>query len=156
MQDMWIWSLGREDPLEKKVATHSSVLAWEIPWTEEPGGLEPMGSQRVGHDWAANSQVTCVGLCGHSVCLVIQYTYRSWVGGETPDWVYRTQKRTEKSFIKWVTLNSNRHTSIANGSLPLHFIASLFYFSKCFPQTILIPACETWHKVVSMMYMFIF
>ena len=42
--------LGWEDPLEKGMATHSCVLAWRIPWTEEPGGLQPMGSQRVGHD----------------------------------------------------------------------------------------------------------
>ena len=45
-------SLGWEDPLEKKMATHSSTLAWKIPWTEESGRLESMGSQRVGHDWA--------------------------------------------------------------------------------------------------------
>ena len=50
MQETRVQSLGREDPLEKKVATHSSILAWRIPWTEEPGGLEPMGPQRVGHD----------------------------------------------------------------------------------------------------------
>ena len=43
MQEMWVQSLGEEDPLEKEVATHSSVLAWEIPWTEDPGGLQPMG-----------------------------------------------------------------------------------------------------------------
>ena len=43
-------SLGREDPLEKETATHSSILAWKIPWTEEPGGLQSMGSQRVRHD----------------------------------------------------------------------------------------------------------
>ena len=42
--------LGREDPLEEGMATHSSILAWRIPWTEEPGGLQSMGSQRVGHD----------------------------------------------------------------------------------------------------------
>ena len=49
MQETWIQSLGREDPLEKGMATHSSILAWSIPWTEEPGGLQSMGSQRVGH-----------------------------------------------------------------------------------------------------------
>ena len=43
-------SLGREDALEEEMATHSSILAWEIPWTEEPGGLQSMGSQRVRHD----------------------------------------------------------------------------------------------------------
>ena len=50
---MWetrVQSLGREDLLEKEMATHSSVLAWKIPWTEKPGGLQSMGSQRVGHD----------------------------------------------------------------------------------------------------------
>ena len=50
MQETWIPSLGQEYPLEEEMATHSSILAWEIPWTEEPGGLPFMGSQRVGHD----------------------------------------------------------------------------------------------------------
>ena len=50
MQETLVQSLGQEDPLEKEMATHSSILAWEIPWTEEPGGLQPMGSQRVGHN----------------------------------------------------------------------------------------------------------
>ena len=45
MQEMWVHSLGGEEPLEKEMATHSSILAWEIPWTEEPGGLQSMGSQ---------------------------------------------------------------------------------------------------------------
>ena len=44
-QETWVWSLGWEDPLEEEMATHSSILAWRIPWTEEPGGLESMGSQ---------------------------------------------------------------------------------------------------------------
>ena len=50
MQKTRIQSLGGEDPLEKGMATHSSIIAWRIPWTEEPGGLLCMGSQRVGHD----------------------------------------------------------------------------------------------------------
>ena len=50
MQETWIRSLGQEDPLEKGMATHSSTLAWKIPWTEKPGGLQSMGPQRVGHD----------------------------------------------------------------------------------------------------------
>ena len=52
LQETRVQSLGREDPLEKGMATHSSGLAWRIPWTEEPGGLQSMGSQRVGHDWS--------------------------------------------------------------------------------------------------------
>ena len=47
MQEMWVQSLGQEYPLEKEMATHSSILAWRIPWTEEPGGLQPVGSQTV-------------------------------------------------------------------------------------------------------------
>ena len=49
-QEMQVPSLVREDPLEKEMETHSSVLAWEIPWTEEPGGLQSTGSQRLGRD----------------------------------------------------------------------------------------------------------
>ena len=47
MQETWVWSLGQEAPLEKGMATHSSILAWKIPWTEEPGGLQSMGSQEL-------------------------------------------------------------------------------------------------------------
>ena len=50
MRETRVQSLGQEDPLEKEMATHSSILAWKIPWTEEPGRLQPMGSLRVGHD----------------------------------------------------------------------------------------------------------
>ena len=50
MQETQVQSLGWEDLLEKEMATHSSILAWKTPWTEEPGGLQSMGSQRVGHD----------------------------------------------------------------------------------------------------------
>ena len=53
--ETWVWSLGREDPLEKGMATHSSILAWKIPWTEEPGELQSMGLQRIGHDWVTNT-----------------------------------------------------------------------------------------------------
>ena len=50
MRETWVKSLGQEDLLEKEMATDSSILAWKIPWTEEPGRLQSMGSQRVGHD----------------------------------------------------------------------------------------------------------
>ena len=55
MQDTQAWSLAQEDPLEKEMATHSSNLAWEIPWTEEPRGLQSLGSHRVRHGWATNN-----------------------------------------------------------------------------------------------------
>ena len=56
MQEMRVPSLAWEDPLEKEMATHCSILAWEIPWTEEPGRLQCMGSQRVGHDIVIKQQ----------------------------------------------------------------------------------------------------
>ena len=55
MLDTWVQSLGWEDPLEKGMATHSSILSSEVPWTEEPGGLQSMGSQRAGHVWIQRS-----------------------------------------------------------------------------------------------------
>ena len=64
MQETWIWTLGQEDPLEKKLATHSSILAWGIPWTEEPGGLQSMRSPRVGY----TEQLTLsLGFCVNSI-----------------------------------------------------------------------------------------
>ena len=56
MHETWVQSLGWEDLLEKDMATHSSILAWRIPWTEEPGGLQSMGSQRVRHDLVTEQQ----------------------------------------------------------------------------------------------------
>ena len=62
MQETQVRSLGWKDPLEKEMATHSSILAWRIPWTEETGGLQSTGSQRVGHDWATwlTQQYSCL------------------------------------------------------------------------------------------------
>ena len=56
MQEMWVQSPGREDPLEKEMATYSNILAWELPRSEEPGRLQSMGSQRVGHNLATKQQ----------------------------------------------------------------------------------------------------
>ena len=64
MRETWVRSLGQEDPLEKEMATHSSTLVWRIPWREEPGRLQSMGSQRVGHDWATSLT--------HSICHIIE------------------------------------------------------------------------------------
>ena len=63
MQETWVRSLGREDPLENEMATHSSILAWKISWTKEPGRLQSMGSKRVRHDWETNTYFTLIG--GH-------------------------------------------------------------------------------------------
>ena len=70
MQETWVWCLGWKDPLGKGMATHSSSLAWRIPWTEEPIGLQSMGSQRVRHDWATPG--LCLPLAS---CLVLTPLY---------------------------------------------------------------------------------
>ena len=69
MQETWVWSLGQEDPLEKEMATHSSFLAWRIPWREEPGRLQSTGLKRVGHNWATSLSVymsVLISPCIHS------------------------------------------------------------------------------------------
>ena len=63
MQETWVQSLGQEDPLEEGMATHSNVLAWRIPWTEKPSGLQSMGSQRVGYDRETNRHKSITMLC---------------------------------------------------------------------------------------------
>ena len=68
VQETRIWSLCREDPLEKGMATHSSILAWEIPRTEGPSGLQSMGSQRIRHDWETNWN-------NYTKCNELKYNY---------------------------------------------------------------------------------
>ena len=55
MQETWVWFLSQENPLGKEMATHSSMLTWRILWTKEPGGLQSLETQRVGHDWVTNT-----------------------------------------------------------------------------------------------------
>ena len=67
MLETWVQSLGGEDPLAKEMATHSGIPAWRIPWTEEPGGLQSMGSQTVGHDLTFTFTTVVQGFPGASV-----------------------------------------------------------------------------------------
>ena len=70
-QETWVGSMGQEDLLEEGTATQSSILAWRIPWTEKPGGLQSMGSQRVRHDWVIHTH----WLKELSIFLVTQGSY---------------------------------------------------------------------------------
>ena len=83
MQETRVQSLGWEDPLEKEMATHSSILAWSIPWTEEPGGLQSVGLQRVGHDLATNQQQTFLHVFsaveGEFLKDPLYHAFRIWV-----------------------------------------------------------------------------
>ena len=76
MRETWVRSLGREDPLEKEMATHSCILAWRIPWMEEPGGLQSMGLQRVGHDWVTSLSLSLSLL---TTCMWVQAILYLWV-----------------------------------------------------------------------------
>ena len=84
MQGIRVQSLGQEDPLEKGMATQSSILAWEIPWTEEPGRLQSMGSQRVGHNWATKH-----------FHVSIKVTYLEDISNP---WSYKDEKKSHRKF----------------------------------------------------------
>ena len=91
MWETWVWSLGWEDTLQKGKATHSSILAWRIPWREEPGGLLSMGSQRVRHDWAS----MCACARTHT------YTHKGW---KVTLCCFLLISRKEISFLKYLLL----------------------------------------------------
>ena len=76
VQEAQVLTLGQEEPLEKGTATHSSILAWRIPWTEEPGGLQSRGSQRVGHDWATNTFTFLTSV--NWECLYVVYSFKDY------------------------------------------------------------------------------
>ena len=69
VQETWVWSLGQEVPLAKGMATHSSILAWRIPWTEEPGRIQFMWSQRVRYNWATNTLTFKISMLHYIVCV---------------------------------------------------------------------------------------
>ena len=80
MQEIQVQSLGQEDPLEKGMATYSSILSWRIPWTEEPGRLQSMGLQRFGHDWVTHIFTPDAGLCIDAIWLgLLRYIHCCWV-----------------------------------------------------------------------------
>ena len=79
MQETQVWSLDWEDPLEKEEATHSSILAWKIPWTEDPGRLQSMQLQRVGHDWVTHTHTSsgCQILCSKVMIFLFQFYWET-------------------------------------------------------------------------------
>ena len=103
--DTWVQSLVWEDPLEEGIATHSSILAWRLPWTEEPGRLQPMGLQRIGHEWVTRNKYLFLywSLC---LCL-LQIKHRTNIFGfsvlTTPPPLSRTPLK-EKQYLScpWI------------------------------------------------------
>ena len=88
VRETWVQSLGWEDPLEKGMATHSSTLAWKIPWVEEPGRLQSMGSQRVRHDWATSLDLLFI--THRSACYIVLYLWMcSFVGIQVYELIFK-------------------------------------------------------------------
>ena len=88
MQEAWVQFLGQEDPLEKEMATHSSTLAWRIPWREEPGRLQSMGLQRVRHNWATSLHFTSRHFTSHAskvMLKILQARLQQYVNRELAD-----------------------------------------------------------------------
>ena len=124
MQETRVWSLGWEDPLEKGMATHSSTLAWRIPWTEGPDRLPSMGSQGVGHNWATNTNTFPVAYWtpsdegAHlSVSYLFAFSYCSWTShARILEWVAISSSsgphsvRTLHYNLFWVALHSMVHS----------------------------------------------
>ena len=102
MWETWVWSLGWEDALEKEMATHFSILAWRIPWTEEPHGLQSMGSQRVRHDWVTHFHFHTACHTGYtSLYLGPPKTDRSWWRGLTECGYWRREWQTTSVLWPW-------------------------------------------------------
>ena len=118
VQETWVQSLGREDLLEKGMATHSSLLAWRIPGTGEPGGLQSIGSQRVGHDWVtfpfSFTLQYHVGFCHISTWI----SYGSIYVPTLPTSTLSTPLCCQRS----LDLSSLHHTEISIGYLILHVV----------------------------------
>ena len=109
-------SLGWEDPLEKAMATHSSTLAWKIPWTEEPGGLQSMRLQRVGHDWASSLSFTEFKLS----CVIISSGPKERKTNKRFKWL-RLRKKRKKGSCPFLLLENPRPLS---PWVPLDFLST--------------------------------
>ena len=102
VQETWVQSLSQEDPLEKGMPTHSSILAWKIPWTEEPGGLQPTGPWRDGHDWAKHRLFIISGQSVSGIRTVTAVHRASeWIFQTCKTLVLRTTLFSCKSWVYW-------------------------------------------------------
>ena len=135
MQETWVQSLGQKDPLEKEMATYSSILTWEIPWTEEPGGLQSMGSQRVGHDLATKQQQQQIHICNKSLKentviwkthFVVAVTFEKVWGGIIVE--------RSKQLLMFPKLNGEYTTIYIVTFILWRFILYYCHFSESWPE----------------------
>ena len=146
MQETKVWSLYQEDPLEKKTATHCSVLPWRIPWTEEPGRLQSMGSHLVRHDWVTNTFFHFLNqLLGFP--FMSQRDESSFCRWENlvsfGKWLIQNNRGSEwKSLFKslfstiWNSILLKCYNSInfINNTMPLHMAFHVWYYNVNFSQ----------------------
>ena len=118
-QETQVWSLGWEDPMENETATHSSILAWGIPWTEEPGGLQSIGSQRVGHNLVKVPQL-CLTLCDpmdytahwiHQARIVEWVDFPFSMGSSQPRDQTQVSHIEGRFFTSWATREAQEYCS---------------------------------------------
>ena len=129
MQETWVWSLGWEDPLEKGMDTDSSILAWEIPWTEESGRIQSMELQSVRHDWATNTFTTTYTYIQWNITPVIKRNKilsfaAIWVDLEPVIYSEVTQTEKEKCHIILIMWESRK-------ILQMSLLAKQKYSYKC-------------------------
>ena len=113
MRETRVWSLGWEDPLEKEMAPHSSILAWRIPWTEEPGGLQSMGSQRVRHIWAISLSLMPSSYCYYYFVFVME--------NDKPRGLAHLWRDNRHLKIKWINGKANEYKKGVSADLQYSF-----------------------------------
>ena len=120
MQETRAQSLGREDPLEREMAPHSSILAWKMPWTEEPGRLQSMGSQRVGHDWATSLSLFKKTVMGQGV----RSTLGAVCNSQHPLWTLGAAPPTTsgESYLSPLTSQGSINTEIGSSFFLLFYL----------------------------------
>ena len=107
MQETQVRSLGREDALGKETATHSSLLAWRIPWTEQPGGLQSRGSQRAGHDWVTNTHISYLAASRNQQSPVLmEQTLDTFKSFPRSSRFSSTSQKWRKGFSSWLSFPS--------------------------------------------------
>ena len=127
MRETWVRSLGWDDLLEKEIAAHSSILAWKIPWTEKPGRLQAMGSQRVEHDWATSLSLSGLSTCYVPVALLLSLDSQKRLQ-TLPNVLLQTKLPRLRTTV--LTKLSNTWTSI----MQRMFIMALFIKAKHWKQ----------------------
>ena len=149
MQETWVRSLGQEDPLEKEMATHSSTLAWKIPWTEKPGRLQSMGLQRVGHDWATSLSLSLHKIISLTVSILSPSICHEVMGPDAMILVFQMLSfKPSFSFSSFTFIKRLFSSSLS----ALRVVSSVCLRLLIFLPAILIPACDSSILAFHMIY----